>query len=60
MIKDNLKLLDMDEHLRDTLTELHKNNIAACKQLDLILDLATSDVVFYVQNCYGESFAIGD
>jgi len=60
MIIDNLKLLDMDEHLRETLTKIHKERIDACKVLNLTLDLATSDVVCYVTNKYKELICIED
>jgi hypothetical protein len=45
--KGNLKLLDMDEHLRPTFEVLHKECLAFCKTHGIIMDLATSDVVIY-------------
>ena len=59
MTKDNLKLLDMDEHLR----KAHENRLAEelkfCKAFDLILDLATSDVCMYLEDQQGNSIGLG-
>jgi len=59
MTKDNFKLLDLDENIRDTRTKEVQHLIDACEVLDLILDCATSDVVCYVENKWGESICIG-
>jgi len=56
---DNLKLLDMDEHLRDERTRQLSRLIEACKVLELVLDAASSDVCLYVENTSGESLYIG-
>lgn len=54
MLKNNLKMLDMDEHLRKTFKRIHSSALEVCKQENCILDCATSDVVIYVQNCPNE------
>ena len=59
MTKNNFRLLDMDEHLRETRERQHKKLIEACKTLGLTLDAATSDVVYYVENEQRESICIG-
>lgn len=57
--KDNLKILDMDEHLRPTFEKIHSTVLDFCKAFDLTLDLATSDVVMYLENRKGDSICIG-
>lgn len=59
MTKDNLKLLDLDEDIRDTRTKEVQHLIDACKVLNLTLDCATSDVACFVENAEGESICIG-
>lgn len=55
MTRNRLKLLDIDEHLREKTEILHKDALAACAKYDLTLDLATSDVVVYVQGTDNEN-----
>lgn len=57
--KDNLKLLDIDEELRPKITKSLQHLIDACVILDLTLDAASSDVVFFVENTKGERLCIG-
>lgn len=59
MTKNNFRLLDMDEGNREIREKRSKKLIEACKILDLTLDAATSDVVFFVENDKGESLCIG-
>lgn len=59
MTRDHLKLLDMDEHLREMHTNLHRELLEFCRRYDLILDLATSDVVVYIIDKTGASIVIG-
>lgn len=58
MTKNNLKLLDCDEHNRNYFERVHADLIAVAKDYDFVVDLATSDVVIYVDNQHGESFAL--
>lgn len=49
MTKNHLKLLDVDEHMREKSEEVwHKDAIAVCCKHGLTLDLATSNVIMYV------------
>jgi hypothetical protein len=59
MTKNNLKLLDMDEHLRKTHENRFKGLLAVCKIYNLTLDLATSDNVVYIEDEFGGSICIG-
>lgn len=59
MLKNNLRLLDMDEDNREIREKQMKKSIEACKILNLTLDCATSDVVAFVENDKGESVCIG-
>lgn len=59
MTKDNLKLLDIDEHLRPTFKIIHDTLLDFCKAYELTLDLATSDNVMYLENKSGESMCLG-
>ena len=49
----------MDEGDREIREKQYKKLIEACKTLDLTLDAASSDVVFFVENDKGESLCIG-
>jgi len=60
MIKDNLKLLDMDEGSRYFFERVHKDLINVAKDYGFIVDLATSDVCVRLDNKYGSSIGIGD
>ena len=55
LTKDHLKLLDMDEQYRELKEDHLKPYINACKLLCLTLDAASSDVVLYIENEWGES-----
>jgi ketopantoate reductase len=55
MLKNSLKMLDIDEHLRKIFERIHSSALKICKQENCILDCATSDVVMYVQNCPNKS-----
>lgn len=59
MIKDNLKLMDIDESLRESYTKTLAPLIAAAKTLGLTLDAATSDVVLFVEDNKNNSICIG-
>lgn len=59
MLKNNFRLLDMDEDDREVKEKQMKKLIEACKVLNLTLDCATSDVVAFVENNEGESICIG-
>lgn len=59
MIKNNLELLDMDEHLRPKMTTAYAEIISYAQKLGLIVDCATSDVVTYLKDQYGNSVCIG-
>jgi len=59
MIKDNLELLDMDEDLREKLTIIHENRITFAKEHNLVVDLASSDVVIYLRDSQGNSICLG-
>ena len=59
MTKDRLKLLDQDEHLRKTYEKRHINSLLFCDKHNLILDLATSDVVMYLEDKQGNSICLG-
>lgn len=58
MLKNDLRLLDMDEDSREIREKQFEKEIAACKVLGLIFDVATSDVTIYVENCRGEILAL--
>lgn len=58
MTKDNLKMLDMDEHLRELRTKHLQELIEVAKKCDLTVDIATSDVVIYVTDKWGGEIAI--
>lgn len=60
MTKNNLKLLDMDEKFRKSLEQMYSHMLEACQILGVTLDLATSDVVLYIENSRGESICIGE
>ncbi len=51
MLKDSLLLLDMDEHLRETHERRSSLQLEICKETGTIFDLATSDVVLYLEQC---------
>jgi len=59
MRKGNLALLDCDEHRRQMYEEIHSNLLAVAKEYNFIVDLATSDVVMYLENAWEESMCIG-
>ena len=59
MLKNNFRLLDMDEGDRKVREKQMKKSIEACKVLNLTLDCATSDVVVFVENNKGKSICIG-
>ncbi len=60
MTKNNLKLLDMDEHFREEIyASTNKDLLDFCKKYGLVLDLATSDVVGYLEDKHGQSVCIG-
>ena len=59
MTKDNVKLLDMDEHQREMrIACLQKDIVEFCRKYDLIIDLATSDVVMWIKDHYGGEIAL--
>lgn len=58
MLKNNLRLLDMDEHIREAKEKLFEKEIAACKVLDFTLNLATSDISAYVEDNHGQSLVL--
>jgi len=57
--RDNLRLLDLDENLRESYTKTLAHLIAACAVLGLTLDAASSDVVYFVEDDKGNSICIG-
>jgi hypothetical protein len=59
MLKNNFRLLDMDEGDRKVREKQMKKLIEACKVLNLTLNCATSDVVVFVENNKTESICIG-
>lgn len=59
MTKNNLKLLDQDEHLRPQMTKAHAGLIEFAQQYDLIVDCATSDVVVYLEDELGDRICLG-
>lgn len=59
MTKDNIKMLDMDEHQREIREACLPDDIVAfCRKYDLILDIASSDVVIYIQDQNGGEIGI--
>lgn len=60
MTKNNLKLLDMDEKHRPSFEILHYDLIQVAKKYGFIVDLASSDVVVYLENQYGDYIGIGE
>ena len=59
MIKDNIKMMDIDEHQRTMRISLLPEDIVQfCQDYDLTLDIATSDVVIYIQDKWGGEIAI--
>ena len=58
MLKDNLKLLDIDEPIREIHTAAHQELLTVCKKYGLTLDLASSDVVMYIEDKYGNYIGI--
>ena len=58
MTKDNLKLLDMDEHQREMHAARYPDLLEVCKTYGLILDLATSDNCAYVEDKCGNTIGI--
>lgn len=54
MIKNNLMIMDMDEHTRKAKEKLFKKEIAACKVLGLNLNIASSDITLFVENNRGD------
>ena len=61
MIKNNVELLDMDEHqreMRENCGENVKEIIAFCRKYDLICDMASSDVVIYIRDETGAEIGI--
>jgi hypothetical protein len=58
MTKDNVKMMDMDEDLRDFRTQHIQDLIAVAKRYDLIVDIATSDVCIYVTDKWGGEITI--
>lgn len=59
MILNNLKLLDQDEHLRVYHEQVWEKEIKFCKEFDLTLDLATSDVCAYIEDKLGNHIGLG-
>lgn len=59
MTKNNLLLSDTDEHLRGEYVRIHESLLAFCKKYDLTLNLATSDVVVFLEDKHGQSVCIG-
>jgi hypothetical protein len=50
MLVDNvLRVLDMDQREIPSFREIHKKALQICKEEGAILDLATSDVVLYLE-----------
>lgn len=60
MTKDNLKLLDQDEGMRDSYAMIHDELLQVAKKYGFIVDLASSDVVVYLENLYGDYMGIGE
>lgn len=58
-VKNNLKLLDMDEYLREHHSNQHEELLAFCNKYDLILDLASSDVCMYLEDNNGNCIGLG-
>ena len=58
MLKDNVKMLDMDEHQRAMRESLISDLVAVARNYGLVVDLATSDNVMYVQDKWGGEIAI--
>jgi len=59
MIKDNVELMDIDEHQRAMRVAcLPEGLVAIAKHCDWIIDLATSDVTLYVRDQFGGEIAV--
>jgi len=57
--RNNLKTLDIDEHLRPTFRKIHDTVLDFCKVYNLTLDLATSDNVIWLEDSSGNSICLG-
>ena len=57
--RNNLKTLDIDEHLRPTFRVIWEGVLEFCEFYNLTLDLATSDVVIYLEDSSGNSICLG-
>lgn len=59
VVKNNLKLLDMDEHLRPRFENLYLKLISFAAEFDLIVDCSSSDVVVFLEDKNGNSICLG-
>ena len=57
--RNNLKTLDIDEHLRPTFRKIHDTLLDFCEVYNLTLDLATSDNVMWLEDSSGNSICLG-
>lgn len=54
-----LKVLKMDKQLIPNFIKIHKELLLFCKEYDLILDLASSDVCIFLEDKHGGSIGLG-
>ena len=59
MTKDNLKMLDTDEIMREIMTENLHDLIQVAKKYDLIINIASSDVTIFITDVYGNEIELG-
>ena len=58
MEKNNILLLDIDESSREVRENTLQEIVDFCRKHDLILDLATSDVVMFIRDKFGGEITI--
>ena len=58
MIKDNVELMDIDEHQREIMVAgIPKGLVKMAKRFNWTIDLATSDVTLYIRDHLGGEIA---
>ena len=59
MTKDNVKMLDCDEHTREERVKLlPEGMVQFCQRYNLVVDIASSDVCIYIKDVWGGEVCI--
>lgn len=60
MVKNGLRLMDMDENRREWCVRNFSAALAECVRRDCVMDMATSDVAVYLEYLNGTPAAVED